>query len=149
MPSSTATEYPKKSLPSRSEAVSSAVSLPLAQTVSGLTNTNAAPASLSAPLAPTTMMSPSIATERPKYSRSARVEAVSSAVSLPLAQTVSGLTNTNAAPASLSAPLAPTTMVSPSAATDIPRLSPAAALEAVSLAVSLLLTQPVLGFMNT
>ena len=102
------------------------------------TNTYAEPAlvaGLSSMYAPTTAVSPDTATETPKRSPPA---ASAPAVSLACwAQVTPERTNTYAEPASpagLSSKYAPTTTVSPDTAAEIPKRSPPAASEAVSLA---------------
>ena len=114
--------------------------------------------------APITAVLPSSATDTPNWSSLPKSDAISLAVSssLPLSSSPSqlaqpllvvGLTNRYAAPASSlpssSCPSAPTAMMSPSTATEIPNLSPWPRAGAVSLAVCVALTQPVSGLVNT
>ena len=137
-----ATAAPKRSLAAPSEAVSLAVSVMVAQPAIGFTNTYAEPWLLFAPMssttAPTTTVSPLIATAKPKRSLAAPSEAVSLAVSDIVAQPATGFTNTYAEPWLACAPMvsamAPTTTVSPLIATAAPKSSPAAPSEAVSSA---------------
>src|SRR6266545_3854247 len=151
----TATETPSRSHRAPSEAVSFAVSVPLAQPSAGLTNTytdpwlSLSPTSSSYALA--TSVSPDSATAQPSRSPAAPSEAVSLAVSVPLAHPSAGLTNTYTAPLP-SAPnlshAALATTVSPDTATDTPRWSYGAASEAVNFPVWVRLAQPSAGLTN-
>ena len=98
--------------------------------------------------APITTVSPRIAGRMPNRSYGSRSEAVSLAVSVMFTQPPGGFSKTYAEPLRPSSLVAPTTTVSAEMATD-PNISPAAASEAVSLAVSVMSTQPAGGFTNT
>src|SRR5258708_24491193 len=149
-----ATDTPKRSLAFPSAAVSLAVSVRFAQPPSGLANRYVPPCP---PLldwsAPTTTAEPSplAATATPKTSPVPPSEAVSLAAWVPLDQEAPTLENTYAAPCAACpatvANGAPTTTVeaSPLKARGSPKRSTAAPSEAVSLATSVTVDQPLAG----
>src|SRR5260370_3208653 len=105
----------------------------LVQPLGGFTKTYAAPAPLCANSAPTATVSLLIETLYPKASPSAPSLALSLAVSVMSVHPVGGLTNTYAAPgpccwgvwkSKLEAFAAPTMIVSPLIATDVPNPAP-------------------------
>src|SRR6266508_2562282 len=124
----TASALPKRSNTAASLAVSIACWL---QLVPLRTNTYAEPASLAASEAPTTTVLPLIPTASPNRSPDAASLAVSFACWL---QPVPLRTNTYAEPASILSPEAPTFFFNHVAATEKPKMSPAAASLAVSFA---------------
>ena len=110
----------------------------------------------SSPLAPIAMVLPSwlADTDDPNASLAAPSDAVSLTVPAAVAQPASGFVNTYAAPAPVapaSLPGAPTTMALPSPLRDtqLPKPSPAAPSDAVSLIVPAAFAHPASGFVNT